>query len=196
MIYIGGFGMDEIVEEFIKLNDGTNESLTYSVNILEFKKLIHKKKYDVQPIESVLKLERNNGFIFSAYTLNHADTDSITYSILPDDPLYNSLSYLLGSNDHIVVDDDKTIGNFRKYLIIEKSSDGNSITLNFYNNMHECEDYDPNYKWYITVHGGSDSNNDTEIIRNLYTFFENALSEFPKKDINEEKVKKIGEIKN
>lgn len=188
--------MDEIVEEFIKLNDGTNESLTYSDNTLEFKKLIRKKKYDVQPIESVLKLERNNGFIFSAYTLNHNNIDTITYSILPDDPLYNSLNCLLESNDHMVVDDDKTIGNFRKYLIIEKNKGNNIINLNFYNNMHECEDYDPNYKWYITVIGGNNSNNNTETLSNLHTFFENALVDFPKKDINQEKVKKIGQIKN
>ena len=76
-------------------------------------------------------ITRDKNYEIGGYTVNNGITD-LTFEINVSHPWYIPFLDLLGDDNELVIDDDKTMDNNRKYLKITK--EGNAILLRFVNN--------------------------------------------------------------
>ena len=84
----------------------------------------------------VLTMFMEDDFGFQAFTFLDDETDSVEFQIPQYDPLYKHLNNLLGANDTLVIDDDLTAEENKKYMKIQKEKQ--DILVGFYNNVKDA----------------------------------------------------------
>lgn len=88
-------------------------------------------------ISKSYRMCKNGGYHFSGWFNDSAaakeQIQSVTYDFNIEHPLYEPLLHLLGNDDTLVIDDEKTTEIVKKYMMLCKSND--KISLFFINNL-------------------------------------------------------------
>ena len=129
-----------IVEE---VNFTTDNYCGYHLSIVK----TYKGKDNIKTI----RLNMWDDFAFTGYSSdNYNDNiEVIDFKFDSNDPLYFPLNRLLEYQNPIIIDDDETYGELRKYMEIKKEDD--DITITFNDTMIKEEDYDPFEKWRVFI---------------------------------------------
>ena len=163
--------LSENVKEMIFLNGASLDSVDTDSLEVVIDKIIEKKNYSNQKVNTVMHLKMSTDFIVSAYTFDQdaKKEKMMSFSFVEYDPLYQFLDELIEGNNSMRVYDDKSEGT-NKYVEFRK--EGDIIHVIFFN------ENDENYKWYITVNKNGNSKLNEPLKLKLYAFFINTISYF------------------
>ncbi|MBR2744425.1 MAG: hypothetical protein IKE01_03910 [Clostridia bacterium] len=83
----------------------------------------------------ILTMSMKDDFGFEVYTFSNEQTNCVDFSIPQYDPLYKHLNAILGVSDSLIIDDDMTLEEKQKYMIIQRQKQ--DILVSFYNDLKE-----------------------------------------------------------
>ena len=83
----------------------------------------------------IITMFMGDDFGFEAFTFSDDKKDNVEFQVPVYDPLYKHLNFLLGENDSLIIDDDMTEQNNKKYMKVQKEDQ--NILIGFYNNLKE-----------------------------------------------------------
>ena len=119
------------MEKNIVLEDGN----IVKFNNEERRILIDKGYLQNGELSKVLTMFMGDDIGFEAFPFSDEDIDSIDFQIPLYDPLYKHFKSLLGTDDSLIIDDDMTVEEKRKYIKIHRDKQG--ILINFYNDLED-----------------------------------------------------------
>ena len=90
---------------------------------------------DSGDIDKSYMMIRTDDYGFTAFTMD--DTESLSFTFDKNHPLYIPLLNLLNGDEELIIDDDFTRENNKKYMQIVNNKDG-SIDLYFFNKLDKC----------------------------------------------------------